>query len=325
MKQISCWSLIFIMIFIIILHVILKEKIFEGMMQQQGQPEDLDLESNTETTVMFSQGASSAKSELDIIDEEAADPALAADPEVAAVPTPVPTPTPTPAPVAAELIDCAGSWGDWSECSKTCGGGTKSREYSVNTPAENGGRECPKEDGENENESCNTQGCPVDCVGSWGDWSECSKKYGIGEKFKEYTITTPVANGGQACPHPDHHVETTICKDNDASTNWIKKTTQNAANVVSIASYNQKRYQADQRALRGSKSLYGVNSDDKIYYSPSTDGNWQNIPGGLKQVDIDGTTVCGVNSSDKIYCKDNLTGSNWKNLPGKLKYVSVNG
>ena len=53
--------------------------------------------------------------------------------------------------------------------------------------------------------------------------------------------------------------------------------------------------------------------------------SWSKIPGGLKQVDIDGNTVCGVNSADNIYCKDDLTSGNWKKLPGALKYVSVTG
>jgi len=284
MKQISCWSLIFIMIFIIILHVILKEKIFEGL---RGQPEDLDLEPNTGTTVFFSRGASDADTAMDIDGENdlAADPELAAEAEVApvdpaalaaeaeaaaadpkvaaadpkvAAADPKVAAEPVPAPVATELIDCAGSWGDWSECSETCGGGTKSRKYSVNTPAENGGEECPKEDGENENESCNTQGCPVDCVGSWGYWSECSKKYGNdGEKFREYTITKQASNGGDECPHKPHHVETESCDGEKLDTNWIKKARQNVANAASIASYNIKRNQADQRA--------GKNTPPKIY------------------------------------------------------------
>ena len=71
--------------------------------------------------------------------------------------------------------------------------------------------------------------------------------------------------------------------------------------------------------------MYGVNSGNDIYYSPNTNGEWSKIPGGLKQVDIDGNTVCGVNSSDNIYCKDDLTSGNWTQLPGALKYVSVTG
>ena len=79
--------------------------------------------------------------------------------------------------------------------------------------------------------------------------------------------------------------------------------------------------------------LYGVNKNNNIWYSPNTKGEWKHIPngdtGGLEQVDINGTTVCGVNSSDKLYCKDNLTGSDWKEVSsgdaGGLKQVSISG
>lgn len=154
-------------------------------------------------------------------------------------------------------VDCIGSWGNWTECSETCGGGEKTREYSITNPVENGGVECSREDGDTENIPCNTQGCPVNCVGSWGDWSECSKKYGNGRKFKEYTITTPAANGGQACPHPDHHVETTTCKENNLSGSFFKKFGQKAKNKARWAIYTNKRNQADQRA--------GKNTPPKIF------------------------------------------------------------
>jgi hypothetical protein len=47
------------------------------------------------------------------------------------------------------------------------------------------------------------------------------------------------------------------------------------------------------------------------------------IPGSLKQVDIDGNIVCGVNGNDDIFCKDNLDQGNWTQVPGSLKHVSV--
>ena len=71
--------------------------------------------------------------------------------------------------------------------------------------------------------------------------------------------------------------------------------------------------------------LYGVNSDNEIWYKPdtTTTGNWEKISGSLNQVDIDGDTICGVDSSDKIKCKTGLTSSNWVDVPGSLNHVSV--
>src|SRR6056300_1601334 len=71
----------------------------------------------------------------------------------------------------------------------------------------------------------------------------------------------------------------------------------------------------------------GAGADDGADDGPSPTGwsgvSWSQIPGGIKQVDIDGNTVCGVNSSDQIYCKDDLTSGDWRQLPGSLKHVSV--
>jgi hypothetical protein len=36
-----------------------------------------------------------------------------------------------------------------------------------------------------------------------------------------------------------------------------------------------------------------------------------------------GNTVCGVDSQDQIFCKDDLYSSNWYQLTGGLKHVTV--
>merc|ERR1719447_1972431 len=47
-------------------------------------------------------------------------------------------------------------WSSWSDCSATCGGGTKTRGRGVVQEAENGGAVCPALE---EKESCNTDQC----------------------------------------------------------------------------------------------------------------------------------------------------------------------
>ena len=50
------------------------------------------------------------------------------------------------------------SWGRWSECSKSCGGGSQEKRRTEATTAKYGGRECRGRN--NRTRSCKTQHCP---------------------------------------------------------------------------------------------------------------------------------------------------------------------
>merc|ERR1712038_102982 len=99
----------------------------------------------------------------------------------------------------ASPVDCV--WdelGEWSECTEECGGGQKSRSRDVLTPASNGGNDC--DGGATETNTCNTEPCPVDCQwGPYGEWSNCTKDCGGGEKTRTRNEATPASNGGQEC------------------------------------------------------------------------------------------------------------------------------
>ena len=96
-----------------------------------------------------------------------------------------------------------GGWsdfGDWSECSADCRGGTRTRTRTCTNPAPAyGGADCVGE--ATETQDCNTNPCPVD--GGWsefGDWSACSVKCGGGNKARTRTCINPApANGGADC------------------------------------------------------------------------------------------------------------------------------
>jgi hypothetical protein len=64
------------------------------------------------------------------------------------------------------------TWGDWSACSRTCGGGTRTRSRTFTQPS-CGGLACPHD---HEMQTCNDFYCPWHCeVSSFSAWSICTK------------------------------------------------------------------------------------------------------------------------------------------------------
>ena len=111
--------------------------------------------------------------------------------------TPGPAPAPAPATVPATVpaaVNCEMyDWGTPTACSKTCGGGTQTRTRSVKTAPSNGGTACPTD--LIETIACNTQACPIPCV---GEWQKCDKICGS-DGTQTYKILTPASNGGADC------------------------------------------------------------------------------------------------------------------------------
>jgi hypothetical protein len=119
------------------------------------------------------------------------------------------TPTPT-----TQNVDCQVS--DWGDCTKTCGGGTRTRQVTVDKKGN--GRSCPSL-----SESCNTQACPtqdttpttqnVDCEVS--DWGDCTKTCGGGTRTRQVIVTKQ--GNGRSCPPLSESCNTQACPTQDTT------------------------------------------------------------------------------------------------------------
>ena len=94
-------------------------------------------------------------------------------------------------------VDCTGAMSAWGDCSVACDTGTQSRSFAVSVPAADGGT-CPAA-GTSETQACNTHACgaSVDCVGGWGDFSQCSHPCApAGLSQRTFNVATQAVDGG---------------------------------------------------------------------------------------------------------------------------------
>jgi len=97
--------------------------------------------------------------------------------------------------------DCQlGSWGAWSECSATCGGGERLRGRNITQRPVNGGAAC--EGPLKQVSECGRTKCkepdPVDCrLGDWEDWGACGKCGG--QRKRARSVKQYAENGGAGC------------------------------------------------------------------------------------------------------------------------------
>jgi hypothetical protein len=108
---------------------------------------------------------------------------------------------------------CKGSWSGWSACSAPCGGGIKTRTWTTSPGGEpkHGGTACPSP--KIESDDCNTQACPIDCVGEWKlSSNQCDFECGPQQGQYVYEVKTSAAHGGANCPNATGDTEMRDCE-----------------------------------------------------------------------------------------------------------------
>jgi hypothetical protein len=102
--------------------------------------------------------------------------------------------------------DCQGTWGQWSECSLPCGGGTQTQNFNITTQPAGQGKACPEQ--KSRSRQCNTETCQSCQVGPWSDWSPCTQYCGEGVKKRTRSVTQKQLGDGYTCPFL---VDTQMC------------------------------------------------------------------------------------------------------------------
>ena len=97
-------------------------------------------------------------------------------------------------------VDCAVSnFGVNTTCSKSCGGGVKTRTRNVTQPSSFGGSPCPHTA---ETFACNAHPCVKHCVVSnFSAWTTCTTSCGTGAQSRSRSVLQNATLGGYACPY----------------------------------------------------------------------------------------------------------------------------
>ncbi|KAK3087485.1 hypothetical protein FSP39_006555 [Pinctada imbricata] len=101
-----------------------------------------------------------------------------------------------------------GQWLSWSPCSRSCGGGSRTRLRRCDNPIPRfGGALCSGRD--MQKDFCNPEPCPVHGNWSpWNLWGDCSVSCGGGLRKRFRTCTNPAPSpNGRSCPGPSEGVE----------------------------------------------------------------------------------------------------------------------
>jgi len=199
-------------------------------------------------------------------------------------------------------VHCGGYWGGWGACSRHCGGGSQTRQYQVTRHPAHGGNACPS----TQSRTCNTNSCPIDCQGQWGDWNACSVTCGAGSQTRRYQVTRQPAHGGNACPSPSTQSKT--CNTHscpiDCQGQWGD---WNACSVTCGAGSQTRKFQVSVQAQHGGEPCQSdVSEERSCQADPCVDADKNEGDDGV----IDAPTDCEGTWGEWGACSKSCGGGN---------------
>ncbi|VTZ67266.1 circumsporozoite- and TRAP-related protein, putative [Plasmodium chabaudi chabaudi] len=112
-------------------------------------------------------------------------------------------------PIKDECNAVCGDFGEWSQCSTSCGDGIRVRTRDVSPD-----NEICQSFNKTEIEPCNIQSCGTteicEDIGDWGEWSSCSKTCGYSIRERKFTIFPESIDEHSYCEHFEK-IETEVC------------------------------------------------------------------------------------------------------------------
>ncbi|XP_072109570.1 semaphorin-5A isoform X1 [Mobula birostris] len=168
------------------------------------------------------------------------------------------------------------AWLPWTQCSRDCSRGIRSRKRLCNNPEpRNGGIPCLGQSVEYQ--ECNIMPCPVDGGWScWSSWSKCSVTCGGGHYMRTRSCNNPApAYGGDICL--GLHTEEALCNTHPCPDNWSEWSSWSECGV----SGSQRRtrhckilfpvgYQCSENSSESRACTYDSNFIPEVYIAKSS-------------------------------------------------------
>ena len=153
--------------------------------------------------------------------------------------------------------------------------------------------------------ACKAPPCPIDCVGSWSDWSACTlpegEVCGITKTKQTYRVTREKNSTGKACPKGwyDGQVKEKTCGQSQSVSCCTKGNWENVGDVLTTGKQKQKR-----TVVGCDPNTPKVREIDDCYMSGWADQGCVGTDGNKKQTRTVKGTKCDFNTKSERLVKD---------------------